>query len=228
MQLAWRTRLATSEATSEPATGPDPPTTFVDDIGDDLAIVERAKVDPRAFAPLYERYRPIVYHYCLRRLSHPEAAADATAIVFTKAIAALPGFTPDPRREGSTFRSWLFAIAHNVVIDTRRRNRNHISLDADSESLANSPRLVDSGRSPEDLAIASDEARQVRAMLARLPDRQQAIVELRLAGLSGAEIGRSLGMSESAVKSAQFRAYAALRVLLRDHDLAPITPESPR
>lgn len=225
MQLAWRTRLVTSDS----ATDAEPAAIAPDETAaTDLTIVEMARHDPRAFAPLYERYAPIVYHYCLRRLSHDEAAADATAIVFTKAIAALPRFTPDPRRDGSTFRSWLFTIAHNVVIDTRRRNRNHVSLDTGSESLATSPRLVDPGQSPEDLAVAADGARRVRAMLARLPDRQRTIVELRLAGLTGAEIGRTLGMSESAVKSAQFRAYATLREWFRDHDLAPVTPEPPR
>ncbi len=224
MQLAWRTRLAT---TGTPAD--DPPTIAPHDtIAGELAIVERAKSDPLAFAPLYEHYAPIVYHYCLRRLSHAEAAADATAIVFTKAIAALPKFTPDRRREGSTFRSWLFAIAHNVVVDTHRRNRRHISLDTTAKTLPGRPHLVDPGQSSEDLAITADQSRQVRAMLARLPDRQRAIVELRLAGLSGAEIGQTLDMSESAVKSAQFRAYAVLRELFREHDLAPEHLEPPR
>jgi len=224
MQLAWRTRLATPGATDdEPVTNPQLTT-----VPDELAIVARAKIDPLAFAPLYEHYAPIVYHYCLRRLSHAEAAADATAIVFTKAIAALPKFTPDPRREGSTFRSWLFAIAHNVVIDTHRRNRHHVSLDATADTQPGRLHLVDPGQSPEDLAVKSDQNRQVRAMLERLPDRQRAIVELRLAGLSGAEIGRSLGISESAVKSAQFRAYAILREHFRDHDLAPEHLEPPR
>ncbi len=224
MQLAWRTRLATTGAPDdEPVTIPSHGA-----ICGELAIVERATSDPLAFAPLYEHYAPVVYHYCLRRLSHAEAAADATAIVFTKAIGALPKFTPDGRRESSTFRSWLFTIAHNVVIDARRRNRHYVSLDASSTTLATSPRLVDPGQSPEDLAVTADQNRQVRAMLERLPDRQRAIVELRLAGLSGAEIGRSLGMSESAVKSAQFRAYAILRELFRDHDLAPEHLEPPR
>lgn len=221
MQLAWRTRLQpeiddTDESAASTLQSMHEP--------DDLAIVRLAQADPIAFAPLYEHYQPIVYHYCLRRLSHAESAADATAIIFTKAIAALPRFRPDTRREGSTFRSWLFTIAHNVVIDHRRRHRNHASLDADNAALAASPHLIDPGDSPETLAIDADDARQVQAMLIRLPERQRAIVELRLAGLSGSEIAASLGMSESAVKSAQFRAYRTLRELLADH--RPGTPET--
>ncbi len=217
MQLAWRAHLETAGELADPdlAGATDGP------VANDLAIVRLAQADPRAFAPLYEHYSPIVYHYCLRRLSHAERAADATAIVFTKAIAALPRFTPDPRRDGSTFRSWLFTIAHNVVIDALRRQGNHISLDRFAGPLADSPALIDPAASPEDLAIVADESRRLRALLAQLPDRQRAIVELRLAGLSGAEIAHALGMSESAVKSAQFRAYGTLRGLLRDPDHSP-------
>lgn len=225
MQLAWRAHP------EDPAADSCEPSTLMDEPAgqDDLACVRRAQVDPAAFAPLYERYAPIVYHYCLRRLSNPEAAADATAVVFTRSIGALPRFRPDPKREGSTFRAWLFTIAHNVVIDIRRRHRNHVSLDSSaSATLMESPHLIDPGASPEELAIGADEARRVRTMLQQLPERQQAIVELRLAGLSGAEISRSLGMSESAVKSAQFRAYHTLRELLHDHAPANATRESSR
>lgn len=195
MQLAWRTRLDTVETFENTEAGSAAPIAG----DDDLAVVRLAQSDPRAFAPLYELYAPIVYHYCLRRLSDTEAASDATAIVFTKALAALPKFRPDPRREGSTFRGWLFTIAHNVVIDARRRNRNHLPLDAETTTRSHSPHLVDTAASPEDHAIGTDAARRVRQLLARLPDRQKSIVELRLAGLSGAEIAQSLGMSESAV-----------------------------
>lgn len=224
MQLAWRSR------SSVPADDIDRPPEVAatpDGADTDLAIVRLAQVDPSAFAPLYEHYAPIIYHYCLRRLSHREVAADATAIVFTKAITALPRFRPDPKRKGSTFRSWLLTIAHNVVIDAHRRNRNHVSLEASSEALESSPHLVEPGASPEALVIAADEACRVQVLLERLPDRQRAIVELRLAGLSGSEIAHSLGMSESAVKSAQFRAYQTLRTMI-DPGPSPITPESPQ
>jgi RNA polymerase sigma-70 factor (ECF subfamily) len=180
----------------------------------DLHHVRLAQIDPRAFGPLYERYATDVYNYSLRRLSHPEQAADAAATVFTRAIAALPKFRPDSRREGSTFRSWLFTIAHNVVVDHYRRRRETVSLDQHLPALETTSHLAFTGASPESHALHSDADRTVRRLLSHLPDRQRAIVELRLAGLSGAEIAHTLSMSASAIKSAQFRAYSTLRALV--------------
>lgn len=180
----------------------------------DLAHVLAAQQDLRAFAPLYERYHPIVYHYCLRRLSNPEAAADAASLVFIRAVAALNRFRPDPKREGSTFRSWLFTIAHNVVVDQHRRARPAVSLDQQIGSETIGSTLVSTYVTPEEHALLQDDAGRVHRWLEHLPDRQRTIVELRLAGLSGEEIAQSLGMSLSAIKSAQFRAYTTLRSII--------------
>jgi RNA polymerase sigma-70 factor (ECF subfamily) len=191
---------------------------------DEAAVVTRAREDPLAFAPLYRQLFPAVHGYCLRRLGDPEEAADATAQTFTRALAALPRFRPDPYRPGATFRSWLFAIAHNVVVDAeRRRGRGTRLLTADESLEANDAlgRLVDAGPSPEEWAVAADEGRRLRALLLRLSEGQRRVVELRLAGLTGAEIAASLGMSVGAVKATQFRAYARLRTLLSDD--APAT-----
>jgi RNA polymerase sigma-70 factor (ECF subfamily) len=190
------------------------------DAADDLQIVARAQSDPNAFAPLYLRYEPIVRGYCQRRLGNLEVAEDATSQIFIRALNALPSFRPDASRPGSTFRAWLFTIAHNIVIDTHRRDRHHHSLDFPSHHggppISESIAAIDPSRSPEDLAIANDLRRQVQETLAALPERQRQIVELRLADLTGSEIAESLGMSVSAVKSVQFRAYTTLRDLL-DH-----------
>lgn len=182
----------------------------------ELAIIAEARLDPRAFAPLYERYVDLVYRYCLRRLGDPDHAADATSLVFSRAIGALGHFTPDRRGTGSTFRSWLLTIARNVVIDNARKNRAMNQLDDTSIQAV----LRDTAPSPEERAIAADERTRIEAALAQLPERQRQIVELRLIGLRGAEIASVLGMSVGAVKTAHFRAYARLRDLLAepDHD----------
>jgi RNA polymerase sigma-70 factor (ECF subfamily) len=167
---------------------------------DDTRVVALAKRDPRAFAPLYTRYFDPVYRYCYRRLGHPEAAADATAQVFAKALAALPAY----REEAPSFRSWLFAIAHNVITDDLRARRPVASIDAAAQVAASEP-------SPEEAAVSNEAGCLVRALLAQLPPDQRRILELRLAGLTGPEIAAALGRSLGSVKIAQVRAFARLR-----------------
>lgn len=205
---------------------PDDNAASADIARDDADLVDEAKLNPNAFAALYERYHQAIYVYCFRRLGTPESADDATSTIFMKAFTALPRFRPDRARSGFTFRSWLFSIAHNVVIDAWRRDRRHVSLDGAREELL-APHLVDSSGSPEDVALGAEEARQVMALLAQLPERQRAGVELRLAGLSTSEVAHTLGMSIPATKSMQFRAYRTLRDLLHSHPQA-ITREIPR
>jgi RNA polymerase sigma-70 factor (ECF subfamily) len=210
---AFAMRAGDDPATEE--TGMDP--------NDDLALVALAQANIVNFAPLYERYAPDIHLYCLRRLRNPEDAADATTMVFTRAISALPRFRPNPSRPGSTFRAWLFTIARNIVLDQYRRQRPTDSLDQPGHDME----LADGQLSPEDFAIHADEARSVTSLLSRLSDRQRAVVELRLAGLRTAEIADSLGMTESAAKSLQVRAYRILRDLVSAAD-SPFAPEHDR
>jgi RNA polymerase sigma-70 factor (ECF subfamily) len=179
-----------------------------------LAWIEAARADRRAFAPLYQHFAPAILGYTQRRLGSADLADDATAQTFTRAIAAVDRFDPG---KGS-FRAWLFTIARNIVIDTRRRDRKHLSLDHEPTThwLNARDALHTAERSPEAHAELRDDARRLAVALATLPERQREIVELRAAGLTGAEIARVLGISHGAVKSAQHRAYAALRDRLAD------------
>jgi RNA polymerase sigma-70 factor (ECF subfamily) len=217
----WGSRDRTASSNDDDVTLVDLPVDH-----DDLAIVARSQIDPREFGPLYERYAPVVYYYCLRRLSNPDAAADATALVFTRTLAALPRFRSDRRREGETFRAWLFTIAHNVIVDHHRRHRTHVSLDTQPVPPAQAHRLIDASATPERQVLLNDAAERVQRLLSTLPERPRAIVELRLAGLTGQEIAETLGMSHAAVKSAQRRAYASLREAVLDHPHDDVTPET--
>jgi RNA polymerase sigma-70 factor (ECF subfamily) len=192
---------------------------------DDLAIIAAAKLDARAFAPLYQRYAPLILRYCQRELGNIDLANDATSQTFIKAISALPRFNLNRQHPGATFRSWLFTIAHNVIVDQRRRNKGHLSIDQEPAQiwLNANEYLTDRAMSPEDHVVSRDIAMQVRAMLEHLPDRQRQIVELRLLGLSGVEIAGVIGATHGAVKAAQARAYSTLRDLLRDLHLQPET-----
>lgn len=171
---------------------------------DERALVAAAKSDRAAFGVLYDRYAARVYRYCFQRLQTPEQAEDATSLVFTKALAALSRY----REDAPSFGAWLFAIAHNVVVDELRSGPKHASGEA-------SPHVMtDPEPGPEHRAIAADAVRELRTALARLPVEQARLVELRLAGLTDKEIAFVLGKSHGAVRVAQHRAIQRLRAIL--------------
>ena len=175
----------------------------IDSPEDDAALVARAQADRWAFAPLYDRYVEAVYRYCHRRLGNREAAEEPTSQSFARALAALPRY----REEEGSFRSWLFAIAHNAIADDFRARRPEQSLPPDLDPADGTP-------TPEELALAREVDRTVWDLLALLPPEQARPLELRLAGLNDAEIARVLGRSHGAVRVAQHRALRRLRALL--------------
>jgi RNA polymerase sigma-70 factor (ECF subfamily) len=167
----------------------------------DDALAVRALHDPEAFAFLYRACALDVYRYCYRRLQDREAAEDATSQIFINAYAGLC------RLGGKPFRPWLFAIAHNVVVDVYRARRPLASLDeADMRE--------DPDPSPETLAIDREQQNAVQLLLQVLPKRDREVIELRLAGLTGLEIAQTLSCSHEAVRAAHYRAIHRMRELL--------------
>jgi RNA polymerase sigma-70 factor (ECF subfamily) len=166
----------------------------------DEALAARALHDPEAFTLLYRAYALDVYRYCYRRLQDRDFAEDATSQTFINAYAGL-------RRLGhKPFRPWLFAIAHNVVVDVHRNRRRFSALcDVDSRE--------DPDPSPETLAIDREQRDAMQRLLRQLSKRDREVVELRLAGLTGREIAQTLDCSPDAVRAAQYRAMHRLREL---------------
>jgi RNA polymerase sigma-70 factor (ECF subfamily) len=169
----------------------------------------RARTDRAAFGQLYDRYLTAIHGYCFRRLGSREAAEDATALVFTKALGAIGRF----REDGPSFRAWLFAIAHNAVVDEVRARRWTTRFETEDgwEPAATGP-------GPEEVAVAAADLARLRALLNRLPPDQARMVELRLAGLTDREIAHVLGRSNGSVRIALHRALSQLRHLMNPED----------
>ena len=147
---------------------------------------------------LVERYYDEIYRFAYRQLRNKEDAMDLTQNIFLAAFRALPGYD----RKKASFRTWLYRIAANKVIDLRRRVRP-LSL----EGLD----LPD----PEDYAARTQDRallEQIEQYVSGLDPGLQAVFRLRLYGeRTFPEIAAALGQSESAVKSQYHRLLQHLR-----------------
>ena len=171
----------------------------------DSAIVALALNDPRAFGELFDRYWNDIFKFCYYRLGDWHRAEDVASQVFLEAIASVRTF--DARNQHDSFRAWLYGIARNVTASARRSDQRHPTA-----PLEQATELVDRADSPEEQALAADELARLRALLMQLSPEQQELVELRLAGLTSLEIAQVLGKSHDAVRKAQSRTMAALKL----------------
>lgn len=174
---------------------------------DEASLVERAVGgDTDAFGALYQRHMDAIYRYVYLRVGDTKDAEDLTEQTFLNAWEALPGYT----HRGNPFTSWLYRIAHNVVVDHHRRRRPILSTPlADRGEQASRPPTT------LDQVIQAEEADTLAAAIAQLPEEQQQIVILRFVeGLRHAEVARIMDKSEGACRVMQHRALAALNRLL--------------
>jgi len=150
-----------------------------------------------AFERLFDAFgRPVAAYLRGAGVEDPDGAANE---VFLRAFRGLGAFVGDEDR----FRSWIFTIAHHLLIDERRRRARR----ATSVPLDGTPEPV----ATDDLAIALGDDR-VRRLLAGLAPDQRDVVLLRIvADLSLEDTAQALGKKVNAVKALQHRAMRALR-----------------
>src|SRR5206468_1185114 len=136
---------------------------------EDYLLVTRARSGEReALETLVGRHQTWIYNIALRMLSHPQDAEDATQEILIKALTTLSSF------EGrSSFRTWLYRIVVNHVLNIRRGRRDLPNFMNDKCGLvraANPCRCARKTRGfvkagyvdPRNLLFARDYMRQVR------------------------------------------------------------------
>lgn len=155
-----------------------------------------------AWVALYREFSPAILRYARsRRCAEPE---DVVGEVFVQVVRKLPEFTGD----GSGLRAWVFAIAHNKIVDALSRAPRFDTSPSEAPMLNGAVAADDT--EGEVLRRFSDE--EVRRILDRLSSRQRDVVMLRvIAGLSIHETAIVTGQSAGSVKSLQHRALAAIR-----------------
>jgi RNA polymerase sigma-70 factor (ECF subfamily) len=163
--------------------------------------IRQARLDPRAFAPIYDRYFPRVHAYVSYRVYDSQDAEDIIAEVFTRAIQNLKRFR---WRGAHSLAAWLFRIAHNLVIDYSRERRRAGLSQEQGDSLG---ALADQAPCPEDVLAQREAFQQMCALITALSPRRQEVITLKFyGGLRNRDIARLLGLSERTVASHLCRA----------------------
>lgn len=175
-----------------------------------------ARPPDQRFRDLYGATYDDVLRFVQRRV-HPSHAEDVVADTFVVAwrrVDDLPRLADDQR-------AWLFGIARNCLLNSRRGQGRHESLAVRiAEAGTTSPALLAGGPDPEYAGLRLDLARAWR----KLSDEEQEVLALSAFDeLTSPQAGRVLGISSAAFRLRLMRARRSLRGHL---DPAPDTSPS--
>ena len=164
-------------------------------------LVEKAQSgDTEAFSQLYDIFFTPLYRYVYYRVSKDEYE-DILEMVFMKMWTNLKKY----KKTKSTFSSWVFRIAHNLVVDHYRSAGGTVEL---------SPAIEDQSKESQAPGMAERRLNNaiLKQSLMRLKEDYQQILVLKfLDELKNDEIAMILGRSQNSLRILQFRALRALR-----------------
>ncbi|PID53907.1 MAG: RNA polymerase sigma factor ShbA [Micrococcales bacterium] len=173
-----------------------------------LAVAAAGGHDPGAVEQLLTRVRTTVLRYSRSRLGGSpgaeQAAEDAAQEVCVNVLDVLPRY----RYADGPFEALVYTLASRRVADQQR------TMYRAPTPVAEVPDSVEIDPTPEEAAVASEDARLARDLLAQLPSAHRELLTLRIAvGMSSEEVARALRMTPGAVRVAQHRALQKLRAL---------------
>lgn len=176
------------------------------------------KGDHSAIEVLINRHRSKVYTYILLTIKNQQLAEDLFQETFIKVIQSL---RRGKYKDNGKFLSWVIRIAHNLIIDHFRKEKqmNTLSNDDSEVDLFNSKKLSDSNI--EELIIDSQIKSEIRVLINELPDDQREVVLLRhYGGLSFKEIAEQTDVSINTALGRMRYALINLRKLIQEKNLS--------
>ncbi len=176
------------------------------------------KGDHSAIEVLINKHRRKVYTYILLTIKNQQLAEDLFQETFIKVIQSLRG---GKYKDNGKFLSWVIRIAHNLIIDHFRKEKqmNTLSNDDSEVDLFNSKKLSDSNI--EELIIDSQIKSEIRVLINELPNDQKEVVLLRhYGGLSFKEIADQTDVSINTALGRMRYALINLRKLIQEKKLS--------
>ena len=174
-------------------------------MADEELVVMYAKGNNIAFDVLLNRYKSSVHSYIYYVVRDRDLTEDIFQETFVKVILTIK---QGRYTENGKFKAWITRIAHNLIIDHFRqeRNENTISNDEVEVDLFNDMRLCE--KTVEDAMVETQVFSDVKKMVEYLPDNQREVLEMRyyqnmsfkeIADRTGVSINTALGRMRYAI-----------------------------
>lgn len=145
-----------------------------------------------AFDVLLTRHKSRVYSTILQIVKDRDHAEDLFQEVFIKAIDVIRS---GRYNEEGKFLPWILRIAHNLAIDSFRREKRYPTIPIDDNPVLENS-LHYSEKSFEILQVQQDTKALLRYLITTLPETQREVLMMRhFAGLSFQEIADATGVS---------------------------------
>ena len=172
---------------------------------DDMLVAHYLDGNSKAFDELLNRHKDRLYSYIYFIVRSRDVADDIFQETFVKAIVTLQ---QGRYNSDGKFSAWLTRIAHNLVIDQFRqeRNENVISNDESEIDLFNNSAYSEG--TIEARMVNTQVLKDVRRLVNSLPDNQREVIYMRyyqslsfkdIAAITGVSINTALGRVRYAV-----------------------------
>lgn len=173
-------------------------------------VLRAQQGDSDAFGDIYDLYVDSIYRYIYFRVDRAEAL-DLTENVFLKVWENLKSYK---KVSNKYFSSWLYRIAHNIVVDYYRMRKE--TVDITEMNIACDKRMND----PVVLTEQSLSQDVIRTAVGKLNKKYRQLILLKyINGMDNREIAGIMRRSEGNLRILKFRALKSLRRILEEMNI---------
>ncbi|SFB97329.1 sigma-70 family RNA polymerase sigma factor [Pseudoalteromonas denitrificans] len=170
---------------------------------DELLMLDYSKGDLKAFEVLYTKHKGPLYRYFMRQCTDKSKVDELFQEVWHKLIKAKENYQPQAK-----FTTWLYHIAHNVLIDEYRKFK---IVGSDNNEINEMPAAINLESDLENTKLAQ----QLKLCIKSLPSAQlEAFVLKQEAGFDLQQISHIVNCDKESTKSRIRYAYSKLKICL--------------
>lgn len=170
------------------------------------------RCEPGALERLIDAFEPALYSYAFGILQNTFDAQEVVQDAILRAHRALTRQYDEARAASLALRPWLFRIVRNLSMNKRRSKKSRMEEPLETfDDGRVGPFVREQGSDLE----KREDAEMLRSAMAKLPVEARELIVLRfMEDMSYAEIARTVGASEAALRGKVFRSLKLLRETL--------------